>query len=331
MQKIKPNLKKCFRLALSLGCIVLLFIGCNRKPKINKAIQQTEVSYQLIRFDSIFAKANPTHLPQLKHDFPFFFPEQFADSVWVEKMTDSIQQEINAELKHYFSDFSTPKQEITNIFKHIKYYFPETDLPDVYTISSDVDYRSRVIWTDSIAVISLDNYLGAEHHFYLGLPRYIAAHQEIDFLPVDLADSFVRKKVPPPSNRSFLSKIIYEGKAAYLRHLLLSGKPKRFSLKYSEEAWNFAEQNEAQAWIYFVEKELLYNTDPDLERRFIENSPYSKFYLEIDPETPPGMGSYIGFRIVESYVNNHPEVAIDEWLQLPADHLFKASKFKPKK
>ena len=55
---------------------------------------------------------------------------------------------------------------------------------------------------------------------------------------------------------------------------------------YTDEQINWVKENEIYIWQYFIENQLLYNTSPSLQQRFIEPAPFSKFYLEIDNESP---------------------------------------------
>ena len=52
---------------------------------------------------------------------------------------------------------------------------------------------------------------------------------------------------------------------------------------------------------FFVSKELLYSTDPELIKRFISPAPFSKFYLNIDVDSPGQIGQWLGLQIVKAY------------------------------
>ena len=45
------------------------------------------------------------------------------------------------------------------------------------------------------------------------------------------------------------------------------------------------EENETNIWQYFIEKQILYKTDPEWVDRFLEPAPFSKFYLQLDNES----------------------------------------------
>jgi len=75
---------------------------------------------------------------------------------------------------------------------------------------------------------------------------------------------------------------------------------------------------------------MLYDTDQKLIPRFINPAPFSKFYLEIDNESPGRVGAWIGWQMVRSYMANN-EVSLAQLLKTDAKEVFEKSKYKPKK
>ena len=100
---------------------------------------------------------------------------------------------------------------------------------------------------------------------------------------------------------------------------------------YSKEQINWALQNEEYIWKYFIGNDLLFKTDDDLIDRFIIPAPFSKFYLEIDNQSPGRVGVWLGWQIIKSYMKRYPETEISALLNLPAETLFSKSNYKPRK
>ena len=99
---------------------------------------------------------------------------------------------------------------------------------------------------------------------------------------------------------------------------------------YTREQLDWAISNESYIWRFFIEKELLYSTDSSLASRFINPAPFSKFYLELDSESPGRLGCYMGWQIVRSYME-HNNVGLMDMLQMDANEIFNNAKFKPRK
>ncbi|MEI7509115.1 MAG: DUF2268 domain-containing putative Zn-dependent protease, partial [Flavobacterium sp.] len=89
-------------------------------------------------------------------------------------------------------------------------------------------------------------------------------------------------------------------------------------------------ENESYMWEFFVSNKLLFSTDSKLPNRFINVAPFSKFYLEIDNETPGRVGQWIGWQIVRSYMENNNST-VQQLLKMNAKDIFELSKYKPKK
>lgn len=309
---------------------VLMCFSC-AKDEIKQEIKAVEVNVEINRFDQKFAKASASDLPELKKDFPYLFPLQFNDSVWIAKMKDTLQIEIQNEVAKVFPDFKEQQQQLTLFYKHLLYYFPEFKVPTVITLAEEVDYRNKVILNDEFLLISLDNYLGKQHRFYEGIFAYVAELQDKEFMLPDVAELYASNMNGQQQGRSFLATMIHYGKKRYLMNQLSPFLPKHLHLHYTEDQLDWAERNEFQIWQYFIDKDLLYDTNYQLNERFINMAPYSKFYLELDSESPPRIGQYIGLRIVEDFMKNNPNVKLSELLKLKEDNIFKQSAYKPNK
>ncbi|WP_165769955.1 gliding motility lipoprotein GldB [Flagellimonas pacifica] len=310
--------------------VLLLFFGCKEEDKTVEDISKVQVDFSVLRFDREFAQAGPNDIPNLKEKYPFLFPEQFADSIWIAKLEDTIQLQLSGEVDKTFGDFKKETEDLESLFQHIVYYFPKFKLPEVITITSDVRYNDRVILTDSLLLLGLDNYLGKDHHFYRSIQRYIAKGLDKQYLTSDVASAFAKKVIKYPKNRSFLSRIIYYGKELYLKDKILPYTLDAQKIGYTSEEMEWAQTNEEQIWRYFVEGELLYSTDSKLDRRFLDPAPFSKFQLELDSESPGRLGRYMGWQIVRSFMEKN-DIALEQLLNISADEIFKKSNYKPKK
>ena len=310
--------------------LILLISACKEEARIQPEISGIQLELEVDRFDREFATISADNLDDLKKEYPYLFPVQYADSVWLLKMQDTLQQALYKEIDLVFGDFNEEKEGLELMFKHISYYFPDQQLPRVVTVSSDVDYNNRVILTDTLLLIGLDNYLGKDHRFYSGIERYIAAGLDKKYLESDVAGTFAKKVIPPPADRTFLSQLIYYGKELYIKDLLLPLMPDEDKIGYTREQLNWAEANEEQIWRYFIEKELLFSTDRGLGPRFLDPAPFSKFRLVLDNESPGRIGRYMGWQIVKAYAQKN-NVSLKSLLSTPSKEIFQEANYKPKR
>ncbi|MEW2919997.1 gliding motility lipoprotein GldB [Muricauda sp. ANG21] len=319
-----------FGIFASIFLLFLVLGGCKETDKTEEEISKVPIDLKVSRFDREFANASAADIPMLKKKYPYLFPEQFSDSIWVNKLSDTLQIELSEEVNKAFGDFESESEGLESLFKHIKYYFPGFEEPKVVTLTSDVRYNDRIILTDTLLLIGLDNYLGEDHHFYEGIQRYIAAGLDKKFLTSDVASAFSKKVLTYPRNRTFLSRMVYYGKELYLKDRLLPSITDAQKIGYTHEEMEWAMANEEQMWRYFVEGELLYSTDSQLDRKFLDPAPFSKFGLELDNESPGRLGRYLGWQIVRAFMENNP-ISLQQLLDMPADEILKESNYKPRK
>ena len=318
---------KIYRLVLVL---CLFFLACDKKNKVEKAIEEIPVDIKVERFDKVFFETKPEDLAKVKKQYPFFFPEGNDDNIWFRKMQDPIWKEVYTEVQKKYANFEPVRQEFNTLFKHVKYYFPEAKIPKVITVISEMDYNSKAIYADSLVIVSLELYLGKNHKFYQ-FPNYLKQNFEERQIMPDVVSSFTFRKIPPSPDKTLLSQMIFQGKELYAKDLLLPEYSDAEKMGYTPEQIKWCEENEGYMWRYFIENEMLYSEDSKLVTRFMAPAPFSKFYLEIDNDSPGRVGAWIGWQMVRSFMKNNNNVTLPELLKMNAKEIFEKSKYKPKK
>jgi uncharacterized protein YjaZ len=112
--------------------------------------------------------------------------------------------------------------------------------------------------------------------------------------------------------------------------LLIPNESDAVKMGYTPEQIKWCEENEPQIWMYFIENKLLFDSDSKLYSRFLQKAPFSKFYLDLDSESPGRVGVWIGWQIVRSYMKNN-NVTLQQLFAANAKEIFDNSKYKPKK
>lgn len=315
-------------------CIIItlltLIISCSKEKKIPQEILNIDATVTIERFDQAFSNLNAHTLDSLQGKYSFLFPLQYSQEFWLHKSKDTLQQELKNEVFKVFPEVDSLKKELELLYKHLKYYYPTIEVPQIVSLISEVDYKNRVLLRKELLLISLDCYLGKEHPFYADIAQYITEDFNPDTIVVDVANEYAKKIIPRPDARDFIAQMILYGKRIYLLKKALPKKSlsKIFNYSNDELAWN--EANESLIWRYFIEKEILYNTDRNLLPRFLYPAPFSKFYMTYDRESPDRVGQYIGYRIVNSFMENN-NVSLQQLMEIDSKSIFQKSRFKPKK
>lgn len=307
----------------------LFLTSCGEKNKNEEEIEQIPVDIKVERFDKAFFEAKPQDLAKVKKDYPLFFPVETEDAVWLEKIQNPLWRELYQEVQKEYGDFAPVQASFEDLLKHIKFYFPKTKTPKLVTVISEMDYNNKVIYRDSLIVLSLEMYLGKDHRFYT-FPAYIKQNFERNQIMPDAVSAFFKYSVRPNSEKNLLARMIFEGKELYLKDVLIPESIDADKIGYTPEQLLWCQENELYMWEYFMQKQLLFNDDNKLMARFINPAPFSKFYLEIDNESPGRVGAWVGWQIVRSYMENN-QVTVPELMQKGAKEIFEKSKYKPKK
>jgi len=321
--------QKIMRKCLLSLLLVLFFCSCDKKSKVEKIVEEIPVEIKVERFDQAFFEAKPENLLQLKQKYPLFFPQGTEDAVWIEKMQHPQWRELYQEVQKKYKNFDPVAADIATLFKHIKFYFPKIKNPKVVTLIGEMDYNTKTIYADSLVLVSLELYLGKQHRFYQ-FPEYIKQNFEQNQIVPDIASSFLQSKIPPATDKAFLSQMIAYGKELYVKELLLPDFSEADIMGYTAAQQNWCLENEGYIWRYFIDKEMLYSVDAKLIPRFISPAPFSKFYLEIDNDSPGQVGAWIGWQMVRSYMKNN-DSSLEAMLAMSAKEIFEKSKYKPKK
>ena len=307
-----------------------LFLSCQEDNKLQVDVSKISAKVRVVRFDQDFYGASPNKLADIKQEYPYMFPVQIPDSIWIAKMKDSLLLDLKQEVDNNFPNLDKQKTSIKNLFKHIKYYYNKFKEPKILTLYSDWNYMHRAIYIDSIELVTLDNFLGRDNRVYKGIPNYIRQNLTPERIPIEIANSIINSKIAPTRNKNLLNKMINIGKKLYMLDAFLPQTTDSLKIGYSAQKMQWIQNNEEDVWIFFVENNLLYNTDTKLDRRFMNLAPYSKFYTEDDVKSPGRVGQYIGWQIVRSYMKKN-KVSLQQLIHTDEEEIFKKSGYKPKK
>lgn len=310
--------------------LIVLIVGCKKSSKKKIDVSNIAAEVEVARFDIDFYKTTKENLTVTKNKYPLLFPTNVHDSIWIQKINDKDEIELFTETQKVFGNFSSEKKQLKSLFQHIKYYQPTFNVPKVITLLTNIDYDNRITYSNNLLLISLDAYLGENHSFYNDYPKYIRQNNTKKHLIVDVATNVINKQVPPNTKRSFLDKMIYEGKKMYLLDCYLPNVSDEIKIGYSVEKFDWAKNSEENIWRYFIDRDLLYSTDIKLNKRFLDIAPFSKFYLGEDNRSPGRVGVYIGWQIVRAFMQNN-DISLQVLMNTSEEEIFKKSKYKPKR
>ena len=324
-------MKKRISYFLLLFFSFLLF-SCKKdaESRWNVEIKKTEP----VKITDISAEFYNGKIPfqNFKNDFSFFLSPQVPDATYEKKRKDALEKRV---YKTALSLNKIPELEknLESLFAHIKFYFPKFQNPKVYVFSSATElYEEPILYVPDqrLLFIDISSFMGEKSEFYEGIEHYYRREMSSGNLIAKVSETIAEDYVPAtPDHHKFIDKIINHGKMLILQDAFLPKNKDQYKIGYTKEQQSWTISNEENIYNYFVENDLIFSDDSRLDERFLAKAPFSKFYTEIDQKSSPRVGAFIGWQICRKYLEKHPEVSLQKFLQLPATEIFNNSNYKP--
>lgn len=325
------KLLRTFRSGL-IHLTFLIIAGCSTDP-FEVDLSNTPPVPEVRRFDEAFFSVEPedfrTRFEELRTTYPPFFQQGDAD-FWYRQRTDSILNDLHRQVE---KGWLRPEEDLSRLrsgLRHYAHYYPEAPAVRTYTYISDLDYDYPVIFADSLLFLALDQFTGPESPHFNQLPLYISEDKTFPLLPVWALENMAERFVTPPAGNTLLDAMLYEGRKLAWMKFMLPEMPEHMLLKYTPEQWEFCGANEGRMWRYLVEQKLLFDPGDQPKQRFIHLAPFTKFYSEIDRETPGQVGRWIGYRIIRAWLDSQPKPLHPNLLrENEAQKILRNSQYKP--
>lgn len=234
-----------------------------------------------------------------------------------------------------FPNLEKPQLELDQAFRYIRYYYPQQKFPRLISFISGFAVQTP-IGNDYIG-IGLDMFLGKNgERFYPALrqsiPEYISRRFNPENISPRVIEAFIREEMFPENdaNRNLLSKMVYNGKILYFMDTVLPEIPDVLKISYTKEQLQWCQDYEAEIWAYFLENELLFESDYLIIQKYLAEAPFTPGIGE-NSSSAPKLGVWTGWQIVKQYMERNPDISIQQlMLENDAQKILAASKYKPR-
>ena len=330
-----------------LTCVLLM--ACGRSKKID--VSNINLSVKIERFDhdldAMRTGTMSTQANRLQKKYGPFYQDYIErilqagttrDTTYFKTLCDVFSARSYADLKHevdsIFPNVDKQNDELTDAFRHIKYYFPKQKLPKVYAYFSG--FQAQTSLGDDYFAIGLDLFLGEHSKFYPALiqafPHYISRRFTPDNIIPRVVEGVAREDmfIEREEDKSLLAKMIYNGKILYYMDQVLPDVPDSTKIGYTGQQIKWCNDFKPQIWGYFLEENLLYETDYQKIQKYLGEAPFTPGFGEKN-DSAPKLAVWTGWQIVRQYMDKHPEVTLPQ-LMAEKDYqkILNESKFRPK-
>ena len=161
-----------------------------------------------------------------------------------------------------------------------------------------------------------------------GMSKFISARCERKYIPTDCFTKVMAyKHLPDKTLVSVLDNMLDEGKKLYFTQTMFPNTAPQDIIGYSAEKYAWAEKNEGAVWQYLMEKNMIYSKDEDAIRMMVGETPFTRVFGN---DSPGRLGAFIGWRIIQNYMKQHPEISLGEMmLKTDSQKILSESLYKP--
>jgi len=329
----------------SLFIVFAFSVGACKHPNNQPDVSKSNIKLKVLRFENDLFQSD---FEKIKDSIPFFQKKygEFFDifnykiiqignaknpaysGLLKGFITDYNMNKVYNSVNTDFKNFDTITNQLTDLFKHVKYYFPKLPMPTVITYVSG--FNQSVITTDTILGIGLDKYLGKSCSYYkrLGLPLFTIANMYKEKIPTDCARAWAMTQFEmADSAKNLLAHIIYQGKIAYFTKAMIPNAPDSVVIGLSSSQIEWCKKNESQIWTYLVENKTLFTSDYMTINKFIGEGPFTKDFGQY---SSPKAVVWVGWQIINNYMENNQKGSLsDLMVEKNYQNILRLSKYKP--
>jgi len=331
----------------------LIFFSCTNS-KIKPDVSTISIQLETLRFDQDLFLLDTIHfseaMQQLQTKYPEFLPDFLNNVLGISPS----EPQMEAILKKYihdskpiytlsnqqFADFNKYSNEVKELLKYTKYYFPKYKLPQkliTFIGPMDAFYENALGWSGDIYSnaglgVGLQLHLGSKESIYeqaenMGYPAYISRRFEPKTIVVNCAINIIDDFMPEiAQSENLITQMVDKGKRMYILDKLLPDVADSLKIGYTSNQLKGCQKNEAMIWNVFIQDNLLFETDFPKIKGFLTDGPNTP---ELGDQSPGNIALFAGWQLVKSFMKHHPETTLPQLMVMNGQKLYEESKYKP--
>ena len=328
-----------------IAVIALLITSCTKRDSRKINVSEIDVNIEIKRLDKDIFEIDLGSVPQAVSDLINKYGEFFElynvrvinlgnpysntyPEILTGFVTDYTMNKVYKKTMEVFPELNTFESELEDAFSRYKYYFPEKNIPAIYTYIGG--FNQSIVVSDSILGIGIDKYLGSDCVFYdqLGIANYLQYNMIPEMISLDAVKAWTLTEFPyNDSVDNAVNNIIYHGKIQYFLDVMFPKTADSLKCGFSGEEIRWCINNEKQMWDYLIDQKILFSTDYMLINKLVNSAPFTSGF----PNESPGRATvWLGWNIVDAYMKRQADVSIKN-LMLENDYqkILTESHYKP--
>jgi len=328
--------------------LILFAVSCTNKNIPN--VSNIKIDLALQRFEKDFFLIDTANsdqsLQQLNKKYPGFLQDFVFNILGLPSQPDSaaaVQRDVAAFISSYrpvkddadkiFASMDQVQKEVKKGLQFVKYYFPAYRVPKkIITFIGPINSYGNILTTDAFAV-GLQLYMGSNYSLYQSeagqvlYPAYISRRFKQEYIPVNCIKNIVDDMYPDNSaGRPLIEQMVEAGKRLYLLDQLMPETADTLKTGYTQNQLEGSLKNEELIWSFFVQNDLLFVSDPALTKDYMNEAPNT---AALGQASPGFIGQFVGWRIVQKWMDKNEKVTLTELMQTNAKKIFSEAKYRP--
>ncbi len=322
-----------WRISLLLLWVCMLFTACDFST--STAVKQDEEEISVLRYDKLlgeFVRSNSfSAMQKLTMDYRLQTQTLIEDVLSIGSVKDD---SIAQRLQKFYSDTTLVRliedvddkfpaldeveKQLSKGFKKLKKEVPNLKVPHIYAQISA--FNESIVLVDSLLGISLDKYMGEDYPLY---KRFYYDYQCRSMRPDRIVpDCFVFYllgcyELEYHEGTCLIDLMMHYGKMNYIMQKLLGYGDIGEAMGYSKEEIAWCRKNEQVVWDYMCARGHQFARDPMVIRYYMKPAPAVEM---LDGNAPTMIGTWVGARIVASYMKTHKHLKLKDLLELSDYH-----------
>ncbi len=306
--------------------LIVVTTACSRNPlkvDVSNVVVKTEI--KSFSDDLLKQPIDSSVVAQLDSKYGDFFHLFTQRMIWIGAPGDTgfmegLQRFASDTLIVHLKELTNKRidqrkleNDLTEAFRHYKYYFPKDTVPQIVSCISG--FNQSIITSDNLIGISLDKFMGSSCSYYaqLGLPEYKRKRMNPENIVPETMKAWAQTEFPKnEESGNLLSQMIYEGKIMYFVDAMIPDMPDSLKIGFSSKQLDFCNASEAGMWTYLAEQKLLYSNHRMDIKRYTSDSPYTSSFTA---ESPGRTGVWLGWQIVRAYMKKNPQVSLSQLME----------------
>ena len=317
------------KIAIITFLMVILVSSCTNNKRFEIKNSEPQKEHQLIRFDSLLLNADTSNLRAVVNrfysDFPTFMP-YFAEQIMGANPSDTAEvtrlikafrankefDKVNADVQKTFKTVDSIKSNISKAYQYLNHFFPEIKTPPVYFFVSG--FNRSIILEDDFVGIGLDLYLGSNYPKYAEISyQYMVYNMRPASIAPDLISALLFRHFQFDGGQDrLLENMLYRGKIMYVLSVVMPDLATNDVMGYTRFQWEWSRKYEEKIWNTIVGQKDIYSSDQLLMNKYLNDAPFT---ATVSQESPGRLGTWVGWQIIQSYMDKNPEVTLQSLMK----------------